>query len=198
MNENTLFEGIILNPIERTPFGNTARDYENTKKIHSVEELEKQESLHSQMRTYQVPAEILNSFLVSKFGHNLTDLMRLYCKTHFERTGLNTTDNDIDLIVGIHYIPANVVCFLEEATDAEELAIRLYNYQATVIENSLGRTQLNLHDDTVRKFTLIRANFDLETEKKRFNYGYHFSTERFRFFIKSSAQFDLSIVYEEL
>lgn len=198
MNENILFEGIILNQPEDLPFGNTARDYEQVPKINSVEEFEKQESKSSKIQVYVAPAEVLNSFLVSKFGYNITDFMRMYGKAHFKNLGLNFEDNEVELMLAIHHIPENVVCFLEESNDALDLSFKLYHYQSTVIEDRRGRSYLNLHDESVRKFTLIRAKFDLEAEKQHFNYGYHFSTEKFRIFIKSSAQFDLSIVYEEL
>lgn len=204
MSEYIVLGGLFPNQIEEPPFGSRARDYEQVPKINSAEEFEKVEELESpkrfplELRTYVTPREELNRFLVSKFKHNITDFMRWYGKAHLEALGAHPTDDDVNLIVAIHPLPANIVCFLMETDDARELSSMLFHYQATVIENHLGMTQLNLHDDNVRKFTLIRAKFNLETEKKHFNFGYHFSTEKFRFFVKSSSQFDLSVVYEAL
>lgn len=204
MNEYILLRGLFPNQIEEPPFGSKACDYEQVPKINSAEEFEKLEALKVQkkipleLRAYVTPREVLNCFLVSKFEHNLTDFMRWHIKSHLEAIGMHPTDDNVELMLAIHPLPTNIVCFLMEVDDARELASMLFHYQPTIIENHFGMTQLNLHDDNVRKFTLIRAKFNLETEKKHFNFGYHFSTEMFRFFVKSSAQFDLSVVYEVL
>lgn len=198
MSEKTIFEGIIFSPWRSRPFGSTYRDYETLPELKSLQDICEEEALPGDSRAYVVPTEVLNSFLASKFGCNITDFMKMYGKTHLNNIGISPTDDDVELIVAVHPLPPKMVCFFEEADDPCKLSSKLANYQATVTEDFFGRSQLNLHDNSLRKFTLIRAKFSLETEKKNFYFGYHFTTEKFRYFIKSSAQFDLAIVYEEI
>lgn len=198
MNEKPLFEGIIISQVRSNPFGSTYRDYAALPELNSLHDISEAESLPCGARAYVAPAEVLNSFLVSKFDCNITDFMKMYGKAHLKNIGVAPTDDDVNLIVAVHLIPPSVICFFEEVNNPFELSFKLADYQATITEDAFGRSQLNLHDDSVRKFTLIRAKFSLEDEKKRFYFGYHFTTEKFRYFIKSSAQFDLTVVYEEL
>ncbi len=74
----------------------------------------------------------------------------------------------------------------------------LGNYQSAVKSSLYEDSFLDLHTDSMYKFTLIRANFNLEENQKLFSFGYHHKTEHFRFLLKASIQFDLTVVFEEL
>ena len=200
MDEKNLLEDtLIVSQLGYALFGSTSLNDKWLPKIETLEDFIQQESLPIFMwRIYQTSPKVLNYFLDLKFSKSINDFRRMYAETHFKALGANISNEELDIIINIHNIPQKIICCLARADDAAELSYRLANYQQTITEDCFGKSQLNLHNDDVGKFTLIRANFDLEAEKNKFYFGYHFSTEKFKFFIKSSLQFDLTIVYQEI
>lgn len=191
MNEKPLFEGIIISPVRNNPFEDDPRNYERLTVLNTAEELAQAE-LSGKTAVYRAPSEVVSSFLMEKFGYDISGFMEMYTKLHFKRLAIGNGE-------GFAFpVPPITCCYFAEYSDPTELAKRLSNYQASIIRDEHGDTMLNLHNDTVYKFTVIRAKFNLAEAKDQFYFGYHFTTEKFRLFIKSSIQFDLTVVYEEL
>lgn len=191
MNGEFCFEGFGLCLRCPDPFENEARKYESFPEIATIEELAEKE-LRSKSNTYRVSTQILSDFLKQRFDHDLPEFMKLYSKTHFSGLGFEFEEGIVLPIA------STTACYFGETNNPDQLAKFLANYQASVVKNPFGGTRLSLHNDTIYEFTLIRAGFNLEAEKNKFFFGYHFTTDKFRFFIKSSVQFDLTVVYEEL
>lgn len=134
---------------------------------------------------FRAPAEVLDNMLRMKFhGIGIREFMEIYTKLHIgEAFALP--------------VPPLVTCVFKEMSSAKEVANFLSGHQRTIGEDRFG-TFLNLHNDTVYEFTVIHANFNLEEEHKSIYHGYYYGdNEHFAFFIKSSAQFDLTVVYSE-
>lgn len=191
MNEKPLFEGIIISPVRNNPFEDDPRNYERLTVLNTAEELAQAE-LSGKTAVYRAPSEVVSSFLMKKFGYDISGFMEMYTKLHFKRLAIGNGE-------GFAFpVPPMTCCYFAEYSDPMELAKKLSNHQSTIIKDEYGGTMLNLHNDTVYKFTVIRAKFNLAKVKEQFYFGYHFTTEKFRLFIKSSIQFDLTVVYEEL
>lgn len=173
------------------PFESEERKYESLQELTTVEDLLEKES-GSKHETYRAKTELFNTFLQKRFGLSIPDFMQMYTKEHF-RVLSGIEQEGVVLPVG-----PTTICYFAESSNPEMLAKRLANYQASVIPTPFGGTQLNLHNDTIYKFTIVRANFDLDSAKEHLFFGYHFTTDKFRFFIKSSVQADLTVVYEEI
>lgn len=191
MNGELCFEGFGFCLRSFDPFENEAREYESLPEIATLQELAQKEA-SSKSEAYRVPTAMLSDFLKQRFDHNLPEFMKLYSKAHFSGLGYEFEEGIVLPVA------STTACYLGESSNPECLAKYLADYQASVVRKPFGRTALNLHNDTIYKFTIIRANFSLEAEEKQFFFGYHFTTDKFRFFIKSSVQFDLTIVYEEI
>lgn len=192
MNGEIFFGGFGLCLRCSDPFEDETREYESLSEIVTIEDLIQKEK-SSKSEAYKVSTALLNDFLKRRFEHDLPDFMKLYSKAHFSGLGFEFEGEGIVLPVA-----STTACYLGETNNPEHLAAYLADYQASVVRGPFGETRLNLHNDTIYKFTIIRANFSLEAEKNKFYFGYHFTTDKFRFFIKSSVQFDLTVVYEEL
>lgn len=191
MNGDALFIGLNLCFQRFDPFESEAREYESLQELGTVEELMQREST-SKSESYKAPTPVFSNFLQERFGKNLPEFMEMYSTEHFKALGFGS-DAGFALPVG-----PTTIGYFGETSNPAKLANYLSDYQASVTKNPFGGTRLNLHNDMVYKFTLIRAKFSLKDEKNRFFFGYHFTTDKFRFFIKSSVQFDLTVVYEEL
>lgn len=191
MNGALLFEGFGLSFRRFDPFEDENREYESLPELATVEELIQKEAT-SKHEAYKTPTTLFSNFLQERFGKDLPSFMMLYSQMHFNAIGFEAEEG-FALPVG-----PTTICYLGESANPTELAAYLADYQASVVRSPFGGTRLNLHNDTVYKFTIIRASFSLEDEKGLFNFGYHFTTDKFRFFIKSSVQFDLTVVYEEI
>ncbi len=136
---------------------------------------------------FSISAEALDDFLKGKFdGNGIAELMQIYTQKH------------IGEAFCLPVVTPIVSVFFTSIDNPRILSQLLANYQSTVKDSLLGNTFLNLHTDSMYKFTLIRANFNLEENQNLFSFGYHHKTEHFRLFLKSSAQFDLTLVFEEL
>lgn len=190
MSAESLLEGDIFFQIF-APFESEERKYASLTELATVEDLIQKESC-SKHENYRVSTQIFSEFLQKRFGLNLPDFMQMYTKEHFKTLGFKGSEG-IVLPVG-----STTICYFAESSNPEMLAKRLANYQASVVPNLFGGTRLNLHNDTIYKFTIIRAKFSLDATKNHFFFGYHFKTDKFNFFIKSSVQADLTVVYEEI
>lgn len=191
MSAESLLEREIFFSRIFDPFETEERKYASLTELATVEELIEKESC-SKHETYQAQTLIFNEFLKKRFGIDLPGFMQLYTKEHFKALGFKEEEG-IALPVG-----PTTICYFAESSTPDILSQRLVNYQASVVPTLFGGTRLNLHNDTIYKFTIVRANFNLETAKSQFFFGYHFTTDKFRFFIKSSAQLDITVVYEEI
>lgn len=191
MNGEICFEGFGLCLRCFDSFENEARKYESFPEIATIEELTQKE-LNSKGDAYKVPTTLFSNFLKQRFDHDLPEFMKLYSKAHFSGLGFEFEEGIVLPIA------STTACYFGKTSNPDRLAEYLANYQASVVRSPFGGTRLNLHNDTIYEFTLIRADFNLEAEKSKFFFGYHFTTDKFRFFIKSSVQFDLTVIYEEL
>lgn len=136
-------------------------------------------------QSFRTPSEVLNEMLRTKFlGLGVTEFMEIYTKLHVGQAFAFPT-------------PPTVTCTFKEMDTAKSVQNFLSGHQRTIGEDRFG-TFLNLHTDDVYEFTIIHANFNLEEEHKSIYHGYYYGeNEHFAFFIKSSAQFDLTVVYSE-
>lgn len=191
MSAESLLEREIFFSQIFDPFESEERKYASLTELATVEDLIEKESC-SKHETYRAQTLIFNEFLKERFGMDLPRFMQLYTKEHFKALGFKEEEG-IALPVG-----PTTICHFAESSNPDMLAQRLVNYQASVVPNFFGGTRLNLHNDTIYKFTIVRANFSLDAAKSKFFFGYHFKTDKFRLFIKSSVQADLTIVYEEI
>lgn len=156
-------------------------------KSRSAKELE--ENLLSETLTiFRTPFDSLNNFLTEKFdGIGIPEFMQIYTKLHVGQSFC------------LPVATPEITCYFKTERDHDYLAQFLPQYQESIVPNpfSFQGSRLNLHNDTIYKFTLIHANFSLAEFADYFRCGYHYETNEFHFFIKSSIQFDLTVVYEE-
>lgn len=136
-------------------------------------------------QSFRTPAEVLDSMLRMKFsGLGIREFMETYTKLH----------------VGQAFafpVPPTVTCTFKEMNSAKDVQNFLSGHQRLIDEDGFG-TFLNLHTDDVYEFTIIHACFNLEENHQSIYSGYYYGeNEHFAFFIKSSAQFDLTVVYSE-
>lgn len=136
-------------------------------------------------QSVRTPAEVLDEMLRMKFiGLGIREFMETYTKLHIGQAFAFP-------------VPPTVTCTFKEMNSAEDVQTFLYGHQKTIGEDRLG-TFLNLHTDDVYEFTIIHANFNLEEDHNSIYNGYYYGdNEHFALFIKSSAQFDLTVVYSE-
>ena len=192
MSGKTIFEGTIISSGRFSSFGNSMSYYKNCPQLSSTKEIE--ESIaRKELDYFLVNIDVLNEFLNSKFNTDLLGLMQQYCKKHFSELGMQATDIEIEYLVKMHSIPDQIVTCLKTADTLDDIKNELEKSN-TLISDAFGNTQLNLHTDDLRKFTLIHANCDIDAEKTRFFYGYPFNCNNLKYFIKSSAQMDLTII----
>ncbi len=135
---------------------------------------------------FKVQNILMNTFLNKYFGiENIQKFMCLYCKLQ----------NGFELA---QPTPELIYCFWGNEKNPETLKDLLAWYQPSVGVMADGVTTFaNLHTDAIYKLSIIRADFDLAD----FNYpflGVHHKTENFHFFLKSSPQMDITIVYNDL
>ena len=176
---------VILNRVRSNP--NEAAENAIREKLPVYDIPDKLLELASSAQNLSVraPAEILDEMLRMKFaGLVIQEFMKTYTKLHIgEAFALP--------------VPPTVTCTFKEMSSAKEVQNFLSSHQRTIGHDAFG-TFLNLHTDNVYEFTLIHANFNLAEEHKSIYHGYYYGeNERFAFFIKSSAQFDLTVVYSE-
>lgn len=127
-----------------------------------------------------IPKEILDNFLKEKFkGLELFDFMKNYARLHMGQEFLLP-------------VPESIICMFYKANDVETLNRQINSYE-NILTRNLNDGPLNLHDNSIATFTLVEAT-DLDFSKLWG--GYQYSNGKFNFFIKSSIQFDLVIIYE--
>lgn len=135
---------------------------------------------------FLTPAETLDDFLKEKFSDiGIAEFMQIYTKMH------------VGEAFCLPVVTPTVACLFGSFDKPDLLINLLTNYQASVQKNIFGSTFLNLHTDATYKFTLLHVT-GLKKNKNQFYSGYHHETEHFHFFLKSSAQFDLTVIYEEM
>lgn len=171
----------------------SASDYSTCPTISSLEEFQKESTAHKTdgLATFWADKSLVDEFLDLTFQNSLISLMELYCTKHFEYLRVELTHEELEALMQLYYIPQKIICLFQDTHDAEKLAADLAWYQSSVTYDN----QLGLHDDSIRKITLIHASFDLNREKEKFKAGYFFETKDFLLFIKASPQLDLAIVY---
>lgn len=193
MNEKFIFEGICIN----FPSEKFFHDYVKIPELNTVEDLLKQEATSPcKLRFYSIPSEVFNEFLSVRFGFDIAGFRRLYSSKH-SRTLRIEPEELFYLGMYVHPIPQRISAYFEEVNTSRELAFKLEQCEK-VIQTHSSTGPLNLHNHDVCNFTLIRAKFNLEEIKEQWFFGYYFSTTKFRFIIKSSNQFDITVTYEEL
>ncbi len=184
MNENNQ-SFVILNEVRSTP--NEAKEnaireslpiYDNPDKLLELESSQKNTSVRA-------PANILDEMLRTKFSNlGIREFMEIYTKLHIGEAFAIP-------------VPSIVTCTFKGMNSAEEVQNFLSSHQQTIGHDRFG-SFLNLHNDNVYEFTLIRANFDLKKDHHSIYHGYYYDqNEQFAFFIKSSAQFDITVVYSK-
>lgn len=191
MNGELLFEKKPLFLWSDLSFTPDACKYEHLPVLCTPEEVAEKD-FSSDEDICNVNTLALNEFLLNRFGYGLHDFMKLYSKLHF-LTLLKQEFEGFALPVS-----EKSICYFGVFDNPVELAKKLKDYQATISTDFLGQAPLNLHDNSIYKFTLIRANFDINANKDLFYFCYFYEIDKFRLLIKSSAQFDLTLVYEEL
>ena len=126
----------------------------------------------------------LNSFIADKFnGFGIEEFFRMYTQICFnEQFCVPISPNAI-----FHYW---------EYSDSNKLKNELQDYGSMLIDTPFG-TFPNLHDTSLFNFTLIHAKFDLLEDFKKYWPGCFLSIYNFDFYIKATAQGDLTIIYQE-
>ena len=185
MNGNSqsfvILNGIRSNPneVKENAIRNSLPVYDNPSELQELENSQKDISVRA-------TAEVMNEMLKMKFsGIDIQKFMEIYTKLHIgEAFALP--------------VPPIITCTFKNMTSAEEVQNFLSGHQRLIGEDGFGRSFLNLHTDNVYEFTIIRAHFNLAEDHKSIYHGYYYDeNEKFAFFIKSSAQFDLTVVYSE-
>lgn len=188
MNGNN-HEFVILNEVRTNPHEAEENAYRNSlpycEDVNQLRELFNSDA-ESSVRT---SSDVLDHALRREFGTNrdLEYFMKLYTKLHFGQSFAMP-------------VPPEVVCYFKVKHSAQEVTDFLRGYQRTIGTDEHGRSFLNLHDDNVREYTFIRADFDIWGNKHQLYGGYIYRTSnlRYTFFIRSSSQFDLTIIYNKL
>lgn len=144
--------------------------------------LEKEQNCSPTAHTiFKTPKETLDGFLKERFGGlELFEFMKIYSKLHIGQEFLLP-------------VPDSIICMFYEATDVEALKSQI-NSNENILTQNLNDGPLNLHVDSIATFTLVKAS---DVDLSKLLGGYQYSYGNFNFFIKSSMQFDLTVVYEE-
>ena len=178
--DNNVF--YVFNNLEN-PFEENEREHRSLPKCETVSQLHKID-VSSNNEHVSVKKNILDEFLTKKFNINgIYGFMEIYSKFHIGQSFWLPVPQDISVI-------------FKTSSDPYDLAHFLGHSQSSII-TSKNRSYLNLHNNRIYRFTLIRANFDIEQYSDLFYVGYHYDTEKFHFLIKSSIQFDLTVLYQE-
>lgn len=166
------------------------RDVDIVKQVNipvcSKVELLNQAVSSDECRMFKSPTEIIDSFLDSYFGiKSIVELIAIY---NMLRLGLYFS----------YPVPKSIYCFLGSEKNPETLKKLLSTYQSRICIMKDGiSTFSNMHPMDIYKLSVIRADFDLDN----FNHtllGKHYMTEKFHFFLRSSPQMDITIVYNVL
>ena len=186
MNEN-IQSFVILNSVRSNPneaAENTFRENLPICENHDAL-LHEYANATENHKVVRATAETLDKMLRAKFNNlGIREFMEIYTKLHIGQPFAIP-------------VPPIVTCTFKEMCTAEDVQNFLSGHQRTIGHDHFG-TFLNLHTDNVYEFTLIRAAFNLEKDHNSIYHGYYYGEdEHFAFFIKSSAQFDLTIVYSE-
>lgn len=174
------------------PFEVDSNWYKSLPSFNTIEELETKES-SAENEAFQTPAIVLDEFLKRKFDNmGIIEFMKTYSKLHFKAT-INEDSDGIALPV-----PPNIVCFFNVEKDPLVLQHKILNHQPTLITDHFGITHLNLLTSDIYRFTVIRTTFNLEEKRKLFFNCYPYKTDNYYFLLKSSAQFHITVLYEDL
>ena len=181
MNEDSNVFRILTNL--ENPFEESEIDHRNLPKCKNVSELNKIDLSSSNM-SISAPKNVFDSFLKEKFDiEGIFGFMEIYTKLHIGEAFFLP-------------VPENISVIFKVSNDPIDLSHFLTHYQSSIITTH-NSSYLNLHNDTIYRFTLIRADFDWDKNANLFYLGYHYETEQFHFFIRSSIQFDLTVLYQK-
>ncbi len=185
MNEMNLLQELSPLRIFDNNTGECEQLLQQFAKLNSTSELATKVAA-SPAEIFLTPAETLDDFLKEKFsGIGIAEFMQIYTRMH------------VGEAFCLPVVTPTVTCLFGSFDVSDLLSQMLVDYQSILKQNAFGSTFLNLHTDATYKFTLLHVT-NLTESKNKFYSGYHHETEHFHFFLKSSAQFDLTILYEEL
>lgn len=185
MNEIALLQEVIPFRIFENNQWEVEKSLQQFPKLNSTSELNAKISA-TPAQIFSTPEKILDNFLKEKFGNiGIAEFMKIYTKMH------------VGEAFSLPVVTPVINCLFGSCDNLDLLSQILADYQSSLKKNVFGNTFLNFHTDAIYKFTLIHAT-GLKKSKNKFYTGYYHKTEHFCFFIQSSAQFDLTIVYEEL
>lgn len=188
MNENNILNQIMSFKL----FGDNLLDNEGIFQgypiVSTTLELENKIANGQDVEIFLTERKTLDDFLREKFNEiGLIELMKVYTKKHFGKA----------LYLPMVTAP-KVGCLFCNSDNPDLLSGILTEYQQTIKTGFFGSIALNLHTDDISKFTLLHAKFSLQENESKFSHGYHYETKNFHFFIQSSIQGDLAVVYQEL
>ena len=176
---------VILNMVRSNPNEAMENEIRENLPVYNNPSLLLELASSKENTSVRAPAEVLDEMLRMKFvGLGIKEFMEIYTKLHIGQAFAFP-------------VPPTVTCTFKEMDSAKDVQDFLSGHQRTIGEDRFG-TFLNLHTDDVYEFTIIHANFNLAEDHNSIYHGYYYGeNERFAFFIKSSAQFDLTVVYSE-
>lgn len=155
----------------------------------NMDDLRKMEDLASKTNKeiiFLTDFYLLNDFLKEKFGMNMNDFFEEYTFLY------------LDEKLPLFQASRRVICLFEEQkTDSNaisELKRKLLNFHESKID-IINYGPLHIHNSDISYFILRKANFNIS--KNKLPKGFTFSKNRFNFFVSSSSQCDLTVVYEE-
>lgn len=194
MNENDFYDRDF-------PFKNRCRNYGEMPELTSVEEIRKQESMPLDLRWYSTSSKEFDEFLRERFGHNIEEFRKLYLGEHMPKI-CDCSEKEILMMARyVNPIPKTMRVYFQEVHSLCELMFKSEQCKKMIVAHSHSGP-FPLHNDTISNFTIIRARFSgtesLEQSRKGHFFGYYFADEKFRFFISSSMQLDLTVIYEEI
>lgn len=148
----------------------------NLPECNTMEEIEEKNEL-AMYEFFKVKQETFNTYLKRKFE---VDGIFVFLNICFKKNFSISLPHMI------------CVAFRNETNYAELFHLFLHSYNP-ILKTHIGVFP-NLHDKFLYTFSLINANFDLE----KCNSGFHYSTDKYQFVIKTSVQFDIILAYHEI
>lgn len=165
----------------------------NLPKADTLEDLRKMEDSSSKLNKEIIFLSkffSLNDFLKGKFEMNLNDFFGEYTLLYLkEKLPLLQASED-------------VVCLFEDQNAYDENAslemkAKLAHFRGENPESPINKIYDGpLHNSNISYFVLRRVHFEIKRKNMPIN-GFVFSNGKFNFWISSSSQCDLTVVYEE-
>ena len=159
----------------------------------NMDDLRKMEDLASKTNKeiiFLTDFYLLNDFLKEKFGMNMNDFFEEYTFLY------------LDEKLPLFQASEDVVCLFEDQNAYDENAslemkAKLAHFRGENPESPINKIYDGpLHNSNISYFILRKVHFVIKRENMPIN-GFVFSNEKFNFWITSSSQCDLSVVYEE-